>query len=528
MPMPDESPHVEHERHLGRTALGGLIVLVVAIVTLLLVRAVVRDPSRRQAALNGIGSAWGGVEGVTNRATVRLRQRRIRQESVVRAHAGGPWSRNDDVAFRAVRRRIAPIPPAFYAHGAFMGAAPAMLADRRWRRILAFLMPDVYSDVRAALSARGSRLASLIPMFENNPVMCAFGIARLGKAAPAAIEWDVYVDSERVTRWAATADADEKQRLQADILDSLVVAHASATDSMQEQIGICQWSDVRATPKSRLGGVPPGPWLDLFTRALRLSRAEDLDAAIAAMEPDPRSESDEECLKHTFARPLAPRDAVALVRQITGHPHLALMLEIKSIKTTPALLAALVAEFNLRGVHIAGLGSFHAEEVRGLSKVAQTIDGAELAGPREVVFFHYAGDFQQACDADRVPHGVCALFNGASLLDVEVIHGQREYAVKESVVDELLAYRTGRSLQLGIYVQEDDTDARAADLLGDLVRRRPDVFDLGFAWGGLPDEVALAEGNGDHRGFGGQRYLERLGYAKHWVGRPRVVEAAKG
>lgn len=526
IPLPDETPHERHERNLGRTALGGLLVLVLAVVTLLLVRSVVRDPKRRQAALNGIGSAWGGVEGVTNRATFRLRQRRIRQESEVRAHASGPWNRNDDLAFRAVRRRIVPVPPAFYAHGAFMGAAPAMLAERRWRRILAFLMPDVYSDVRAALAARGSRLASLIPMFENNPVMCAFGLSRLGKAAPGAIEWDVYVDSDRVARWAATADAEERQRLQVDIVDTLVVAHATATDTMQEQIGICQWADVRATPKSRLGGVPPTQWLDLLARALRLSQAEDLDAAIAVMEKEPRCESDEECLKHTFAKPLPARDAVALVRALTGHKHLGLMLEIKS-KSTPALVAALVAEFNRRGVYIAGVGSFHPEEIRGLAKVAQTIDGEELAGPREVVFFHYAGDFQQACDADRVPHGVCVLFNGASLLDAELVHGQREYAVKESVVDELIAYRTARNLQLGLYVQEDDTDARAADLLGDLVRRRPDVFDLGFAWGGLPDEVALAEGATDHRGFGGQKYLERFGYAKHWVARPRVVDAAK-
>ncbi len=525
--IPDETPHEKHERHLGRTAFGGLLVLVLAVLTLLIARAIVRDPTRRQAALNGIGSAWGGVEGVTTRATVRLRQRRIRQEAVVRVNAGGTWSRNDDVAFRAVRRRIAPVPTAFYAHGAFMGAAPAMLADRRWRRILAFLMPDVYSDVRSSLAARSSRLASLIPMFENNPVMCAFGLSRMGKAAPAAIEWDVYVDSERVARWAATADATERQRLQEDFVDTLVIAHATATDTMQEQIGICQWSDVRATPKSRLGGVPPAAWLDLLTRAIRLSQADDLDGAIATMEKEPRSDSDEECLKHTFAKPLPAREAVALVRALTGHKHLGLMLEIKSFKSTPAMIAALVAELNRRGVHIAGVGSFHAEEIRGLSKVGQTIDGEELPGPREVVFFHYAGDFQQACDADRVPHGVCALFNGASLLDVEVIHGQREYTVKESVVDELVAYRTSRNLQLGVYVQEDDTDARAADLLGDLVRRRPDVFDLGFAWGGLSDEVALAEGSGDHRGFGGQRYLERFGYAKHWTARPRVVDAAK-
>ena len=103
------------------------------------------------------------------------------------------WDQLDDLPFIPAVFKIPPITRQLYAHGAFMGAAPALLADERWRRILAFLMPDVYTDVTEAMADEDP--ATLIPMFENNPVMAAFGIwrsvqARAGVGARLGEGWD--------------------------------------------------------------------------------------------------------------------------------------------------------------------------------------------------------------------------------------------------------------------------------------------------------------------------------------------------
>lgn len=523
--MSDE--HLDrHERNLWSTVLAGIAVLVASVIVLISIRAAARNPNNRQRALHGIGRAWGGVESAAGRATVTLRRRKQRLEAEIRDHAGNVLNASDDVPFLPIRRRIPRIHNQFYGHGAFMGAAPALLGDPRWRRILAFLMPDVYRDVQLAVK-KGARVGALIPMFENNPVMCAFGVwthARSARPADqagpnelAGMEWDIYVDSDRVARWATSTDQALRARLIAEIVDTMVIAHASTTDTVQEQIGLCQWADVRKTAKAQLGGVQPGAWLDLFTRAIRLARVENLDDAIRAMSAEPRSDADEECTKHTFVREISPVDAVREFTALTGKPQMSVILEIKSLRSSPEMLGALVAEMNRRGLHVAGVGSFVLAEIAGVSKMRQVVLGADLPGPREVLFMHYAGDLQAAVDAGSLPDGTSAMFNGASLLDATLVGGQREYNVKESVIEGLSEYRAAHDLHIGLYVQENDCDARAAELLSELAQRRADVFDLGFAWGGLSDEVAIAEGGGDHRGFGPQKYLERLGYAKHWV-----------
>ena len=43
------------------------------------------------------------------------------------------WEHIDAVPFAPKRTRFSPVRTQFYGHGAFMGAAPAMLANPRWR-----------------------------------------------------------------------------------------------------------------------------------------------------------------------------------------------------------------------------------------------------------------------------------------------------------------------------------------------------------------------------------------------------------
>jgi hypothetical protein len=438
------------------------------------------------------------------------------------------WDLVDDLPFLARLRPMEPIRNQFYGHGAFMGAGPALLADPQWRRILAFLMPDVFFDVSEALK-EGANEARLIPMFENNPVMCAFGLWRgilwrqkcEYKFSPhdlTGTEWDVFIDGDKVAAWERARDPQARAALLTELVDTMVIAHASTTDTVQESMGVCQYHDVRRTPKAELGGVQPDAWLDLFLRALRLAQAPDLHQAVERMSTEPRTDATEACLRNTFANPIPAREVVQAFREFSGRPHFSIILEIKSLRSTPAFLSEVVRELNRKGLHVAAVCSFLLQEVQGVSQTQQDIDGERLPGPREIIFTHFVGDLQEACDQGRVPKGQSVLFNGASLLHFVGSDepGGPGYRVKEDVMEELEEYREKYDLHLGIYVQEGDCDAAAAHALSELAQRAHKTLELGFAWGGLPDEVAVESDGLDRRGFGGQGLLAYVGKARHW------------
>ncbi len=510
---------------------AAVVAFVVAAVLVWFGFRAVRDPRFRRRATRKFERGWTQVEDAAGQFRRRVARRRARAEVQTQRLLAGLWELVDDLPFVSAAAPFPAVPPRLYGHGAFFGAAPALMADPTWKRILAFLMPDVYRDVVAAVTG-GRSPAELIPMFENNPVMCAFGVAqaRGGHADDlVGMEWDVFLDSALADQFAETDGAADdgaeaaREALVARIVDSLVIAHASTTDTVQEQIGLCQFRDVRKTRKAKLGGVEHRAWLDLFARALRLASSPDVGVAIREMGREPRVDTDEECRRFTFASPMSVHDAVDVYRAFTGRPRFSVVLEIKSLRSTAALLAAMVGELNRRGVHVAAVGSFVLKEIAGVGAIAQQVAdraGAteRLPGPREILFMHFAGDLQAACDAGAIPVGSSAMFNGASLLGAPTRTGAgAAYDVKSDVIDDLAAYRDRFELALGLYVQENDTDVDAAAQLSAIVRDNPNLFSLGFAWGGLGDQAAIGGGVGDHRGFGGQRYLDRLGVARHWV-----------
>jgi hypothetical protein len=438
------------------------------------------------------------------------------------------WDQLDDLPFIPAVFKIPPITRQLYAHGAFMGAAPALLADERWRRILAFLMPDVYTDVTEAMADEDP--ATLIPMFENNPVMAAFGIwrsvqaragvgARLGEGWDLELlgmEWDLFIDGDLAETYMEAA-ADEQPAIFQEIFDSAVIAHAAALDTLQENLGFCQHVDVRKTRKSRLGGVGIRAWLDLFARALQLAQADDPAPLLLEMAAAERILEGEACVLSTFAQPMSPREAVSVYRAVTGRPYFSVVLDMKSLRNTPKLFATLIRSLNTHGIYVAAACSFHLEEIEGLSSVKQLIDEVECPGPREVLFFHFAGDLQRACDAGEVPAGVSVLFNGASLLSVDDwFSSAPTYGVKEAVISDLERYRQRHRIEIGLYVQEGDCDSVAAAMLGDIVVRHEKTFALGFAWGGLSGEVAVETGGEPRMGHGSQILLSLIGTSQEW------------
>jgi hypothetical protein len=499
--------------------------------------------------LDVYGSLWARLEAALARFRHRARHQRRQIETNARALRAGAiqlgmevWDRVDDLPFVPAIFKMPPLRNQYYGHGAFMGAAPALLADPAWRRILAFLLPDVYQDISAAIE-RHAPPSDLIPMFENNPVMCAFGVWRAirsrrsldlfepGQYDLSGLEWDVFLDGELVHKWEISASFARPPILKR-LVDTMLIAHASSTDTVQEAIGLCQYKDVRKTRKTAMGGVQAGHWLDFFARALLLSQAPDVGSAIREMSAEARVESDEECMTWAFARPMGGRQAIAVYKQVTGKDRFSAVLEIKSLRSTVELMHEIIAELNSRGVHVAAVGSFLLGEIRGLSDGEQSVEGRTWPGPREVQFFHYAGDLQHACDVGQILRGQSVLFNGASLLLAHDTDGDflLEYVVKDEVVAEIDDYRRRFDLHIGVYVQEGDCDNDAAALLSELVMRESTTFELGFAWGGLLDEVGVArEKKLPHLGYGSQKKLERVGKARQWkLAVVNAVEATPG
>jgi len=493
------------------------------------------ERSTRFRFFGWLGRAWRRVEDVLARALLAFRQRRRRLQAEARLVGAEVrqlgiqlWDKVDDLPFVPSSFKLTPIRTQLYGHGAFMGASPALLADGRWRRILAFLMPDVFEQLRKALAA-GAGPHKIMPMLENNPVLAAFGVYRSATAGPlegeqenplhlCGLEWDLFVDGDLFPVWEkARGDDAAMAAVMERMIDTSLIAHANPTDTLQEAMGICQYRDVRKTPKTELGGVEVDSWLDLFARALDLARADDLGAAITAMDADPRSPSDEECMRHTFAPPWTVQRAVEVHREITGKPCISVIIEIKSLRSTPEFLCDVVRAMNARGVHVVAVASFWREEVVGVSKTAQTIEGVPYPGPREIQFFHFAGDLQDACDRGLVEAGQSVMFNGASLLDTAKTDGGRPvYSTKMAVRAELEKYRERLDLHIGFYVQEGDCDHQAASLLSDLCEAYPETFELGFAWGGLRDEAHIETSATSRLGYGSQRMLEYVGKAKQW------------
>jgi hypothetical protein len=106
--------------------------------------------------------------------------RRWRRRQMDRAlrRASGKFERKRESKQAAGRRRsgsmdVATVVPDSvpYAHGAFFGAAPAMLAEEYWAEtVLRHLMPDVYCEVSRRVFSPPNLL---IHWAENNPVCAA-------------------------------------------------------------------------------------------------------------------------------------------------------------------------------------------------------------------------------------------------------------------------------------------------------------------------------------------------------------------
>ena len=439
-------------------------------------------------------------------------------------------------------RNITRVARQFYGHGAYMGAAPQMLTSERWSCILQVLMPDVYYDI--ALSIRNGDYSSVvIPMLENNPVMAAFGMMRSrstgsqgrGEQGDAisqmeAIEWDAFLPTEAVNRFNEAESDEERQDATGAIVDDMLIAHGNQRQTRNENlpiVGSRQYANVRRTPKSALGGTVPGAWMDIFGRALEIGSATDWARLYEQYHTNPEDRYDDpedQALFNTFMNRRPVNQVIEAYRQLAGKDRFSILLDVKSRDATPQLLNFMLRELNSRGIHVYGIGSFTLSEISGLDDNYQIIDSQVHLGVVPIKFFHYAYEFQTACREGKIHREDRAMFNGGSLLvtNGQDSDGQPRVQIPDGVIDSMEEYKSVYEFHLGIYVQEEDTGFYAAETLSQITGNHPDLFDMGFAWGGLSDAVAadvderkLGLGVQDHpflRRRSGSTYRGRIGW----------------
>lgn len=380
-----------------------------------------------------------------------------------------------------------------YAHGSFMGAVTDMLRDARWSRILQVLMPDVYLQTFRVLNEgtgspggprRFDRHDQYLPlMFENNPVLAAYGAWRTreldradgGRRLQAmAFEWDVYLSEDLVNRYTAgRSRAVVVKRL----VQTALVAHGEKDDALEENVaGLRQYDDLHDNrPKTRGGGAMAADWMDLFGRALTLIGAGMSDRAIDAMGAHPR-EAGRGATAGTFTEKMPIREVVELYREVFDVPRFRVFLEIKTRNVPAGLLPLFVQELNRLGVHVQAVSSFWFDEIDD-TYVEQRVAGqaAPSAAPMRVHLFHHVPAALDAYRSGRIAPGDGVMFNAAGMLQGRT----------DAIVDLLAKEKEAHGGHIGVYTQEHDIHPRALAELIAVVNDRPDVFDLGFAYGGV-------------------------------------------
>ena len=459
--------------------------------------------------------------------------------------------RRANVAQRAsavVQRDAEEVDNQLYGHGAFMGSAIDLLEDRKWRDILAVLMPDVMAVVikdyeifrgsarQHSRAAKAAAMERIIKAMENNPVCAAYGTDTLEQldqqAGPGekddrvahvqGMEWDVFLPKDQLDAFNQLVRRNPENTTQLSqhahlMVEDMLIAHGNRNQTIaQGGAGLDQYHNVENTAKTAQGGVRPAAWMDLFGRAILLARGslpralsrrlgDDGNDIWSRMESEPREPAGASGSKaFTFQDKMPFSSVIALYKHYySSGQEFKVILDIKSLGVTPTLLNYLVRELNTRGVLVQAIGSFN-RAVNEQSELVdqQNIGGTVHQGPTQVIFLHGAGDLDKSDTTIRDSDHY--LFNGASLIEAS----GDGYVVKDRYI-RLLENKNeehGGTLQFGIYAQEPDISPSAFRALTEYVNSRPDLFQLGFAWGGPPD-YGDREEMLSGKGWGGQDWL---------------------
>jgi hypothetical protein len=347
---------------------------------------------------------------------------------------------------------------------------------------------------------------------------------------------------------AATSDEKVLQYLERELskraqelTDHLLIAHGNAWQLLLEQTGILKgvnYSRVSRTRRTLGGGMYARQWMAVFAEALRLGYKDDdgydgnatMEDANWLMNDEDGDDDDafSEYLDCSLDTTIA--GALDLIHRILGTERpVGLVLDLKSRHVPNRILGVVVDTLRSAGISVEGIASFQVSEIRGVCK------GIHDNRTKEIIFVHSAGDLQFACDQGLVQPGDHVFFNAGSLIwettrpsvlrtlckcalslgfdgfdprSIQAgyrIHGfgfsnmnsfdHSDEVIRRSIdgkpnsvarrLRTLHDYKHQYKFSMGVYVQEFAIDDAAATLLINHVNEHSELFNLGFAWGGV-------------------------------------------
>jgi len=199
-------------------------------------------------------------------------------------------------------------------------------------------------------------------------------------------------------------------------------------------------------------------------------------------------------------------ESISLLQTITNiDKPIGLVLDVKSRHVSKRVWSLVVGKLVAAGARVEGIASFAINDIRDVSRFCST-------PLREMIFFHSAGDLQYACHNGMIRVGDIVYFNGGSLLwdrtkfsassfltsiglsRFEPHQAMGKYSLlpfadttttTAATMSKIRDYKEALGLKIGIYVQEFGIDEVALDLLVKTVNENPDIYELGFGWGGM-------------------------------------------
>lgn len=104
----------------------------------------------------------------------------------------------------------------------------------------------------------------------------------------------------------------------------------------------------------------------------------------------------------------------------------------------------MIKVLNGKGIHVAGVGSFHAEQLVGVSTDERIVGGEAKGKAKAVRFFHVVQRASEKAGPRRVANKQRTMFNAACLLEPERSNPMKpSYSVRTSMVRAARAHRRG-------------------------------------------------------------------------------------
>lgn len=378
-----------------------------------------------------------------------------------------------------------------YIRGSFAAAAPFLLCDLKWMRILRRLMPKAHAKAVVQLERsheKDLRIAQIMKWAENNPVVAAYGLLvnnfshlavssleilrtptrpnreQLELVLPdrtPPLEWCIFLDplivgelecsickrDEALAKNDKDKAEDEVKKQVSRLVKRMVLSHGSSGQILSEALGMSQAFTFGSIVESfeedgdvagqSSTGIFVNTWMAIFAAALKLGGSLETESSLVMPTKNEGYSSQLFC-GLMLCLGLSDTNSTQ-----TNHENNSFGNNANFISTMLGAPLHVVLNIRTRRVPARVLG----ELINFLGENSVHVDAVasfDIGDLRPIVNFtslpvktyrllHSAGDLQKACHAGEIRHGDYVFFNAASLIKTDqdtiniLLCGQDEY-----------------------------------------------------------------------------------------------------